>query len=150
MSIASSINLTTLFSKALKVPDYQRPYTWTEKQVKPLLEDLYAFFQKNNANSIPVLLGSTILFETKEKDDKGVDTDKGIFEIVDGQQRLTTLAIILHCLGNTNTSFLSQSFTHQKSIDNIKVNQKIISEFIEKKKLMRQIGRILYLKKSIL
>lgn len=136
MSIALSINLNDLFSKALKVPDYQRPYTWTEKQVKPLLEDLYAFFQKNNANNIPVLLGSTILFKNKIIEKEGEkEVEKDIFEIVDGQQRLTTLAIILHCLGNTNTSFLSQSFTHQKSIDNIKVNQKIINDFIGKKEV---------------
>lgn len=126
MSIASSTNLQTLFGKALKVPDYQRPYTWTEKQVKPLLEDLFAFFKKNeeNKNEIPVLLGSTILFQN------GND-----FEIVDGQQRLTTLAIILYCLDKNEISFLNQNFTHQKSIDNIKVNQKKINEFIAKKEI---------------
>ena len=139
MSIASSTNLRKLFCKNLKVPNYQRPYTWTEKQVKPLLEDLYAFFQKNKDNNIPVLLGSTILFKneiTEKEAEKEVK--KEIFEIVDGQQRLTTLAIILYCLGKkeiSELSFLSESFTHQKSIDNIKVNQKIINAFREKKEV---------------
>ena len=139
MSIASSTNLRKLFCKNLKVPNYQRPYTWTEKQVKPLLEDLYAFFQKNKDNNIPVLLGSTILFKneiTEKEAEKEVK--KEIFEIVDGQQRLTTLAIILYCLGKkeiSELSFLSESFTHQKSIDNIKVNQEIINAFREKKEV---------------
>ena len=127
MSIASSPNLQTLFGKTLKIPDYQRPYTWTEKQVKPLLEDLYLFFQKNNQNQVPVLLGSTILFE-----------NDNTFEIVDGQQRLTTLAIILYCLGKSDIVFLKQNFLHQKSIDNIKVNQKTISEFIERKEIEKE------------
>ena len=132
MSISKSIQLKALFLEALVIPDYQRPYTWTEKQVTPLLADLYAFYMKFKSSSIdiPVLLGSTILFNTHNA--KGSEE----LQIVDGQQRLTTLAILLFCLNEKKeVRFLENDFPHQKSIDNIKVNQKTINDFIQKKEI---------------
>ncbi len=67
------------------VPDYQRPYRWQDEQVEQLWEDLYSSFtnwkdQKDENDSY--FLGSIILI-------KGEDH----YDLVDGQQRLTTLTI---------------------------------------------------------
>ncbi len=125
MSIAESKSLEEIYKNSLTVPSYQRPYKWTKDQVTPLIEDLYIFFNnyKKNENNIPVLLGSVILFCNKETN---------TMDVVDGQQRLTTLTILIHCLGET-VPFLNQKFIHQTSIDNIKANKKIIDDFILKK-----------------
>lgn len=66
---------------SLNIPDYQRPYAWGIEQVKILLKDISEQIDKNQK----YLLGSLILH-------------KGNTEIVDGQQRLTTLALILRVL----------------------------------------------------
>ncbi|HZY62695.1 MAG TPA: DUF262 domain-containing protein [Edaphobacter sp.] len=67
----------------LIVPSYQRPYAWKSEEVSELLEDLQGYVGKSQG----LYLGSIILDVSRE-DDKKV-------EIVDGQQRLTTLFLLL-------------------------------------------------------
>lgn len=78
------------------IPSYQRGYRWTELHVKALLEDIDDFL-KNQAQ-----IGATNesyclqpIVVVAQQDKKG----NRIWEIVDGQQRLTTLYIILKRLG---------------------------------------------------
>lgn len=75
----------------LIIPDYQRAYVWDKERVKILLEDLDEYLDmKSNENKLNTyLLGSLILH-------KNNDTNE--FEVVDGQQRLVSLALILHAL----------------------------------------------------
>lgn len=70
------------------IPDYQRPYSWTTEQARELLEDLLGFVEANPgaiADMPTYFLGSIVLIkaETPEAD------------VVDGQQRLTTLTLLL-------------------------------------------------------
>ncbi len=74
------------------VPHYQRGYRWTATEVTALLDDLLAFYQKN-APQEPYCLQPLVLQK---------NTDREV-NVVDGQQRLTTLAIILHALGIKHT-----------------------------------------------
>ena len=71
-----------------KIPDYQRPYSWTSEQTGELLDDLlYAVRQsKNLEDASPYFLGSVVIV-------KNDISPKA--EIVDGQQRITTLTILL-------------------------------------------------------
>lgn len=71
-----------------EIPDYQRPYSWTTEQVGELLDDLmYAVGQSNDlTNASPYFLGSVVII-------KSDTTPKA--EIIDGQQRITTLTIML-------------------------------------------------------
>ena len=73
------------------IPAYQRPYAWTEEQASELLSDLLSF--SNNADSRtdanPYFLGSIVLI-------KGETVPEA--DVVDGQQRLTTLTILLAIL----------------------------------------------------
>jgi hypothetical protein len=74
------------------VPLYQRPYAWTTEHAGELLEDLMAFMGDSNEpveEVDPYFLGSVVLIK------KG-DSPKA--RIIDGQQRLTTLAILLSTL----------------------------------------------------
>ena len=89
---ATSLNLRTLFTRfgnLFKIPENQRKYVWTTQQFETLLVDLH----DNFANGQPSFLGTVCLSEEVRKNDKSES-----FLIVDGQQRITTLGILLHIL----------------------------------------------------
>ncbi len=73
------------------IPDYQRPYAWGEKECQTLWDDLFSFsFPDNdcdqfNSDSDEYFLGPIVTFKNEE----------GKMEIIDGQQRLTTLMLLL-------------------------------------------------------
>lgn len=69
------------------IPPYQRPYAWTRDQAGELFDDLYDFFKKEVEDSY--FLGSIVLIK---------DEGKPLAEVIDGQQRLTTLTILLATL----------------------------------------------------
>lgn len=78
------------------IPDYQRPYAWTEEQCQTLWDDLYAFaipddnYSKFNEND-EYFLGSIVTFKN----------DRDQLEVIDGQQRLTTLLLLFRALYNS-------------------------------------------------
>jgi hypothetical protein len=76
---------------ALHLPEYQRPYRWGGKQLAKLLDDLRAFFGDGAAPSHDFYLGSFILHQTQE--------EGGRLNIIDGQQRITTMALLAGFLG---------------------------------------------------
>ena len=72
------------------IPDYQRPYAWEEDECKTLWDDIFEFaFPNNNLDDFnseeEYYLGSIVTFRN----------DDGKKEIIDGQQRLTTLMLLL-------------------------------------------------------
>ncbi|WP_417355366.1 DUF262 domain-containing protein [Flavobacterium sp.] len=73
------------------IPNYQRPYSWEEEHCTQLLDDLHSFaFKDLEFNDLPpYFLGSAVII--KEANIRNA-------KIVDGQQRLTTLTILLSCL----------------------------------------------------
>lgn len=82
--------LTQIFSSNFQftIPSYQRPYAWGEEQSTELFDDLYeAFTHKAEENGY--FLGSIVLIKT-ENHPKA--------DVIDGQQRLTTLTILLASL----------------------------------------------------
>ncbi len=68
----------------LKVPKYQRKYTWSKSEVLELMADLKSAMQSDSAT----FLGSFVF-------DTASDSENKIYNIVDGQQRVTTLALLL-------------------------------------------------------
>lgn len=87
-------SVKTLFSEKKSdflIPDYQRPYAWGEKECLTLWEDLFLFAfpdndcDKFNSESDEYFLGPIVTFKN----------DSGKMEIIDGQQRLTTLMLLL-------------------------------------------------------
>ncbi len=73
------------------VPFYQRPYAWKEAQALELFEDLWGYFREtaDASDAEPYFLGSIVLIQADAS---------STAEIVDGQQRLTTLTILLAAL----------------------------------------------------
>ena len=86
-----------------KVPEYQREYVWKQSNFDDFVEDL--IFYKDNPQY--AFIGSIIL---KGKDNKG-----GTFEIVDGQQRLTSLTLFMIAL-TKRYEFLVGKNKNQKKI----------------------------------
>lgn len=73
------------------IPDYQRPYAWGESECLTLWEDIFSFAfpdndkDKFNSSNDEYFLGPIVTFKN----------DDGKMEIIDGQQRLTTLMLFL-------------------------------------------------------
>ena len=77
-----------------RIPEYQRPYDWSRNNIDRLMTDIFSGFErlshKTNASAY-TFLGTLILV----KDEKQEPQFKGkSFSVVDGQQRLTTLALM--------------------------------------------------------
>ena len=90
---ASIITLTELYNlEKLKIPEYQRPYKWTEKNVNNLIDDIIS-----NKNKSEYRLGTLVLHQKQKNDD---------YEIVDGQQRIITIALILFALNKNKEELL--------------------------------------------
>lgn len=86
---AQEVPLGKVFSSEFefRIPHYQRPYAWEKEQVTQLLEDLFGAL--GDGNDEPYFLGSLVLVKEKSKP---------YAEVIDGQQRLTTLTILLAVL----------------------------------------------------
>lgn len=83
-----SLSIRELFGNAdalYKIPQYQRPYKWEDDQVDKLWEDLYDAFEYEESN---YFLGSIITAKPRD------DEKSAYVDVVDGQQRLTTLMIM--------------------------------------------------------
>ena len=81
------------------IPSYQRPYAWTEVQAGDLFSDLYDFFVKEKEDTY--FLGSIVLIK---------DEGKPHAEVIDGQQRLTTLTILLAALTQLSKGNIREAF----------------------------------------
>ena len=78
-----SITLDTLFSKyKLIIPEYQRPYVWTEREINKLLFQFSEHIERKD-DKPHFYLGSIVLHK-----------DGNDYNIIDGQQRITTLQIL--------------------------------------------------------
>ena len=87
-------------SASYYVPRYQRQYVWSKTNWTELLNDII-FVIKNDQKEWSHFLGAIVLTnKTEQNKTEGKFDDSGIseYEIVDGQQRLTTIYIILLCL----------------------------------------------------
>lgn len=92
------------------IPGYQRGYRWTEQQVNDLLNDINEFEPKNGSwYCLQPLVVKRLKEDTfKRIKEEAASLDevksllKGRWEVIDGQQRLTTIYLILACLGVTD------------------------------------------------
>ena len=116
-------DLSKLFSGKVRyhVPIYQRPYSWGNDELRSLIENLFDAFKKQE----PVFMGTIQLSAPVPLDPDG---KKRSYDVIDGQQRLTTF-LILQCVldvltGNDfNEKFKTILYTHvnrgsaQKDLD---------------------------------
>ena len=95
------------------IPDYQRPYAWGEIECQTLWDDLFLFSfpddncDKFDSDSDEYFLGPIVTFKN----------EKGQMEIIDGQQRLTTLMLLLRAFYD--------KYGHMKDDKSIKTSKRI-------------------------
>ena len=103
-------SIAELQDMAFYIPAYQRGYRWTQQQVKDLLKDILEFSGKKGNASIYCLQPLVIVKRLSDEDSvmKRIHEAKDLnevrhllkeqWEVVDGQQRLTTIRLILEVL----------------------------------------------------
>lgn len=69
-----------------RIPAYQRGFRWNARQVEQLLDDIHEFVNRENPDPKQFYCLQPLVLRA---------TEDGAFEVVDGQQRLTTLLLIL-------------------------------------------------------
>lgn len=111
-----------LTGKELTVPDYQRPYTWTPDNVRQLISDIKLFSRSYDEYRI----GTVIMHE----EDK-------THNLVDGQQRTVTFAILLNALQNRfkisedkKISAHLQIVSNPSTVSNIQANEQAVERAI--------------------
>lgn len=78
-----NLNILDVFNNFYIVPDYQREFVWGEKEVLQLMQDINQEFSSNPLSEY--FIGSTVVYDNAGKR----------YEVIDGQQRLTTLFLCL-------------------------------------------------------
>lgn len=79
-----TVSVFDLMGNDFYIPDYQRGYRWTKNEVEKLLTDLEDFFKENNDGNSFYCMQPLVVYR-----------NEGKWEVIDGQQRLTTLYLIL-------------------------------------------------------
>ncbi|WP_332453949.1 DUF262 domain-containing protein, partial [Chryseobacterium aquaticum] len=113
--------LISLFGKEFLIPHYQRGYRWEDQEVEELLDDLWNFEKTSNKGEFYCL--QPIVLQENGKD---------TFAVLDGQQRLTTLYLILNFLED----FRKESGYNQPLFTIKYETRTDCEEFLEKKKFL--------------
>jgi uncharacterized protein with ParB-like and HNH nuclease domain len=120
------LSLNNLFSENMNyvIPSYQRPYSWESlgksdrnNQINNMWDDFLKFYSDANSKNKEYFFGSIVVYK-----------DEGISQVVDGQQRLTSLLLLfsaMKCFLEKNRNRLEQ-----KSIDENNRFEKYISDAI--------------------
>lgn len=82
-----TVTVYDLMNNNFYIPDYQRGYRWTKSEVEKLLSDLEDFFSNNITGDEFYCMQPLVVFFNKKEN---------AWEVIDGQQRLTTLYLILN------------------------------------------------------
>jgi len=99
------------------IPRYQRNYAWGKAEISQLIKDIEEFFPKENNQNKSYYLGSLVCFKRED----------GSFELIDGQQRHTTIALINLVLKNW-----TDEINNTVSLPNLKFDsRKKIQHYIE-------------------
>ena len=118
----------TVFTSGFKfeIPIYQRGYEWEEEHIDKLIDDIL------NNDDDHYYLGILVLSKNKKKN----------YEIIDGQQRMTTLYLLLKCLGKKACNLV---FAHrEKSTEFLNNVDNIIEELDSGKKRINKIDDNMY------
>nr|WP_311461389.1 DUF262 domain-containing HNH endonuclease family protein [uncultured Aggregatibacter sp.] len=112
------------------IPIYQRNYAWGDDEISSLLQDIKNACEKTKEQDKNYYIGSLIVYRR----------ENGDFEVIDGQQRLTTLTLIMHHLGKL--SFRNVSFEHrdesERALSNLN-SEKLPSNFSQALKTIKKV-----------
>lgn len=124
MSEARILSVEELLKLDLVIPSYQRPYKWTEKNIRELILDIQKGIE--DAKKYPNFkyrVGTVILHANTEE-------GKLTYDIVDGQQRILSFLLLKLCLSpNFTCSLLSAKFSDKVTLGNLHSNSDRIREW---------------------
>lgn len=107
------------------IPDYQRPYKWSQKNVNQLIDDILYFKDYSEYR-----LGTLVLHSEDIKNEK--------LNIVDGQQRIITISLLLYQL--MNEEVYSQIFNEELKISITKfLEKRQFNDFLTKKHIIENL-----------
>lgn len=125
MSEARILSVEELLKLDLVIPSYQRPYKWTEKNIRELILDIQKGIE--DAKKYPNFkyrVGTVILYQKN---------DTKPYEIVDGQQRILSFLLLKLCLNSdfacSPCSLLSATFSDKVTLGNLHSNSDRIREW---------------------
>ena len=110
----------------LDIPDYQRPYKWTIQNITDLLGDITNSIidADRYRTGFKYRIGTIIIH----------NTDNGVADVVDGQQRIISLTLIKQCIEpGFTSSILEKDFVNKVTQTNIHNNYNFIREWFSLK-----------------
>ncbi len=90
-----------IFKNQWEIPIYQRPYSWSEKEIDRLINDIFMGYWGNDEDK--TIKEEPIFFGTMQFGELNKETNR--IQIIDGQQRITTLVLIFNILKHNNVEF---------------------------------------------
>lgn len=129
-----TLTISDLFNDENKckyiIPIYQRNYAWGDDEISSLLQDIKNACEKTKEKDKNYYIGSLVVYRRENSD----------FEVIDGQQRLTTLTLIMHYLGKL--SFRNVFFEHrdesEQALSNLN-SEKLPSNFSQALKTIKKV-----------
>lgn len=109
-------SIADIKDKEFIIPSFQRGYRWEPVQVITLLEDIKEYIEKANDIKTFMCLQPVVFYKKNNNDNKLEE-----LVVVDGQQRLTTIAVISRCLGldNINIEYNKNNKALQDILNNV-------------------------------
>ena len=129
------ISLNTLFnSKLFRIPDYQRGYSWNHQQLEDFWSDLFNLRSEKVHYTGMISLKKLTKEETKDWDNEEwlLEEDYSAYHVVDGQQRLTTIIILINEIVNYYRSISKDENGNQLDDDLIYIKKTRLSDVVEK------------------
>lgn len=116
------------------IPRYQRNYAWGKAEISQLIKDIEEFFPKENNQNKSYYLGSLVCFKR----------DAGNFELIDGQQRHTTITLINLVLKNWTDEIKNAVCVPNLKFDSRKKIQNYIEGLykVESKSFLKQASEL--------
>lgn len=103
------VNLNKSINEVLNydyvIPLYQRNYAWGENEIHQLLQDVYSAFKKDKNSNY--FIGSLVVLKRRD----------GAFEVIDGQQRLTTISLISKKLYSDDDKYLKLQYDSRPEVE---------------------------------
>lgn len=114
--------IMVLEKRLFAIPDYQRAYSWKTQQRKELFQDIEKVLYASDSNRHH-FMATIVCLQTNQTEEIGTDELERV-DIVDGQQRLTTLIILLKAIA----IFLEKSGGELEKVEADKLNELIVKD----------------------
>lgn len=122
--MAKIISVEEILNCNLSIPPYQRPYKWSNQNIEDLLSDIENAISasKRYRENFKYRIGTIILHKS--------ETDKGVLEIVDGQQRILSLTLLRKYLDpDFDCKILRLKFGNRITQSNMNSNYRFIRDW---------------------